>query len=559
MKHLTLLMASVLVSGCSDPSQEIYAENDPDKFFVACGSTSNLSVIQELISSGIDVNHRADGDVTALHVAAMNNSNPDVVSLLVTAGADINATSLDGDTPLAWAAQYNQSPEVAERIISLGADLNATSSRGLTPLLVSMANPNQEVLWSILDAGADVNIPGPSNVRALQMIASVGSERLVKRLLDAGADVNAKDVYGTSAIFTAAALNSNPNVMDLLIEYGADIHARTVDLETPLIAAATGNSNPLVVMALIKAGSDIAATDKFGNDAHHYARQNPLLKDTYVVSKLVAQVTGSIDPTTLSTSLILDDGTEVAFHFKIDVIWTTSIPSIQVGGYFGELDGFIWVSANKDSVNSKRPFFKLINGTTEKVTIELVGDPEAIQPDSFDNWSIQIPRDPMSLQIRLTAGNKSTTVSVPVRDAGLTGATVDELIASHGMGDHEHAVYVSWPDSKIVDGVRYNADAGRSKARTHWRYNSNPGLVVVLHDSTVTRIHTHPEVVRFVNEKLYIDRDLTQIFNDDEITLASASGGVRVLERTPNAVAVAVEVWGEDTYIKLWVAADRAW
>ena len=77
-----------------------------------------------------------------------------------------------------------------------------------------------------------------------------------------GFSVKDRDDYGATPLHYAAASNSNPDVINLLIASGADVNARDEDGRTPLQYAAVLNSNPDVINLLIASGADVNARDE---------------------------------------------------------------------------------------------------------------------------------------------------------------------------------------------------------------------------------------------------------------------------------------------------------
>ena len=84
----------------------------------------------------------------------------------------------------------------------------------------------------------------------------------------------------------AAAHNSNPEVITVLVQAGADVNATDASGVTPLMLAAAGNSNPEVITVLLSLGADPKAKDNSGKTAIDHARKNARLRDTDALSKL---------------------------------------------------------------------------------------------------------------------------------------------------------------------------------------------------------------------------------------------------------------------------------
>jgi ankyrin repeat protein len=83
-------------------------------------------------------------------------------------------------------------------------------------------------------------------------------------------------------------LNTNSEVISLLIKAGADVNAKTTTKggRSILMEAAVSNQNPEVCSLLIKAGADINAKDEYGRKAIDFAKKNDALKNTDAYWKL---------------------------------------------------------------------------------------------------------------------------------------------------------------------------------------------------------------------------------------------------------------------------------
>jgi ankyrin repeat protein len=85
---------------------------------------------------------------------------------------------------------------------------------------------------------------------------------------------------------SAAANNTNPEVLTTLLKAGAEVNARKQNGGTALIVAAQYNTNPEVLSVLLKAGADAEAKDNSGKTAFDHAEKNEKLKGTDVYWKL---------------------------------------------------------------------------------------------------------------------------------------------------------------------------------------------------------------------------------------------------------------------------------
>jgi len=82
----------------------------------------HISVVELLLSKGMDINAEGGTGLTALHYAA-EKGHKDVVELLITKGADVNHWECDGMSPLDWALYHGQE-EIAKLIETHGGERN---------------------------------------------------------------------------------------------------------------------------------------------------------------------------------------------------------------------------------------------------------------------------------------------------------------------------------------------------------------------------------------------------------------------------------------------------
>ena len=105
-------------------------------------------------------------------------------------------------------------------------------------------------------------------------------------MLAAGADIEAKAELGLTPLHSAAAYNSNPEIVEILLQAGAAIDTKIVLIGwTPLHAAAAYNSNPKIIVSLLNAGANPQKPDSHGRTPFHLLQENnnlPPDSDIYV-------------------------------------------------------------------------------------------------------------------------------------------------------------------------------------------------------------------------------------------------------------------------------------
>ena len=138
-------------------------------------------------------------------------------------GADLRARDESGDTPL-MAAALNADVAVLELLLKAGTDVNATNQAGATALLRAATSEDKTRL--LVAKGADVKALSQTGNNALILAArQAGNSRTVKFLLDQGVDPNVVNLFGATALMSAAAADDMDSVR-LLLDRGADVNLR---------------------------------------------------------------------------------------------------------------------------------------------------------------------------------------------------------------------------------------------------------------------------------------------------------------------------------------------
>merc|ERR1712181_30632 len=104
------------------------------------------------------------------------------------------------------------------------------------------------------------------------------SAAVVKVILEAGSEdqVQKRTTTKDTPLHLAASVNSDVDVIKLLVKFGADIVALNQWLETPLHGAAWENSNVAVIKTLIMLGASLNARASSGRTPlHRAAAHNP--------------------------------------------------------------------------------------------------------------------------------------------------------------------------------------------------------------------------------------------------------------------------------------------
>ena len=241
------------------PSAENH--NDATRELLSVARSAGAEEIARLIREGADVNAADARGVTPLMLAAENNSNPETLRTLIENGADVNAAP-DRLTQLTLSAMRGSNSEFLRVLIENGANVNAADNEGLTPLMWGIAGDNLTI--SPYRDGA--NAPVSRRTPLISAVMMNSNPEVLRILIENGADANAV-FYGKTLLVWAAmrySMNSNPEVLRVLVENGANVNATDRTGRSPLKLAAEYSRNPEVMQILIENGANVNAAGKDG-------------------------------------------------------------------------------------------------------------------------------------------------------------------------------------------------------------------------------------------------------------------------------------------------------
>jgi len=109
---------------------------------------------------------------------------------------------------------------------------------------------------------------------------------LITLLLKSGARLTDRDAYGQTSLMLAAWNNPNPEVVCALLAAGARVNDRNHEGMSPLMLAACHNRNPDVVTTLLRAGADRTLISPAGETARDYAKDNTALEGSQALQDL---------------------------------------------------------------------------------------------------------------------------------------------------------------------------------------------------------------------------------------------------------------------------------
>jgi ankyrin repeat protein len=213
-----------------------------------------------LVKAGADPNSQSLGFRPIHHAVALGNK--EFFSALVELGAEPTMQPGDVESPICYAAT-SRSIEIARMLIELGADCNAASRTFRSPVAAAIQVGHEEMALELINQGCDVGrlhfYP-----ELMPFVLHYNQLKIGRLLLDRGVDPN--EPMRGGAIYHQplhyAVLNSDEDMVRLLLDYGADVNLVDGQLNTAIDhvvhALQFPGSEPLIPKArlLLEAGGE---------------------------------------------------------------------------------------------------------------------------------------------------------------------------------------------------------------------------------------------------------------------------------------------------------------
>jgi len=222
-------------------------------------------IVEALLSTGADANHRNQQGSTALH-EAVHTGSMEITALLLAAGANPDSGDNLGHSPVHDAVSWG-SFNILKLLHKNGANLDSADNTGQTALHMSAFSGNEEITGWLLRSGASPDIR--DNKGQTPLFIAVESDRVntAELLLEKGAGLHIRDNNGRTALHTAVS-RKNSTSAGFLIDSGSDIFAIDAMGISPFDLALEAGAD---FMSELMDGNLVKRQDNRGNTPLHLA------------------------------------------------------------------------------------------------------------------------------------------------------------------------------------------------------------------------------------------------------------------------------------------------
>ena len=197
---------------------DIHARNSQGQtpLHIAITNNAGISIVNELIDSGVDLYGFDVNGNNPLHLAVARG-NTVVVRTLLAAGMDSNVVNANGESPLHIAAKFNDL-KMINLLLHNMANPNVRNSQGQTALHIAAAKGSPVVVSALLEQKADINIQDNLEQTPTHLMLINGHLDLAIKVIkkDTDLDINRADNKGNTFLHIASHLGSSQLITTLL-------------------------------------------------------------------------------------------------------------------------------------------------------------------------------------------------------------------------------------------------------------------------------------------------------------------------------------------------------
>ena len=186
-----------------------YLDNTP---LHIASKSSNIHIIQELISKGCNVNSYNSFMETPLHIACVNN-NFHIAKFLIKNGAFINTYNNLNNTPLHLACMNPDSLQLIKLLIKNQANINTYNNYGDQPLHVASTYSDVPTISYLLSCGSKIDNDNIEEYTPFLLSCEHGKYDNAEFLIRNGSNIKFMNKKGESALILAC---KNPNAQSLI-------------------------------------------------------------------------------------------------------------------------------------------------------------------------------------------------------------------------------------------------------------------------------------------------------------------------------------------------------
>ena len=181
----------------------------------------------------------------------------DLEDELVQYGTALDAQDSKGMTTLSWAVQRGDAASTS-LLLKARASPELPDIGGHTPLLYACGAPNATCTKLLLEAGVDTNRTNNARMNALHCIVDrQDNEQIVEDMIGAGVNINAQNIWGSTPLGHAVAVN-RPISTKILLDHGAEIDIPDYEGDTALFNSLHIGADNLTLLLLERgAASDL--------------------------------------------------------------------------------------------------------------------------------------------------------------------------------------------------------------------------------------------------------------------------------------------------------------
>lgn len=235
----------------------------------AIAEKTDISRLQEILDSKVDINSKDEKGRTALSLALEHGSEAETIKFLIDNKADVNIADNLNKTPLMYAAE-SANRDIIKLLISSNANIKAVDKDGLSVLSYALKNNNPVCFAQLKRDGAvrnakDYQFIVNNSEASLDFLKTTDEQELIK-LINMGADFKVKDAKSRTGLMYAARYNYRPAIISLLSDAGIKINDVDEDGMTAFDYAAENPNAAKIKSELVKLGAFVPTIEV--NDNH---------------------------------------------------------------------------------------------------------------------------------------------------------------------------------------------------------------------------------------------------------------------------------------------------